>query len=226
MAAKNNTPQEENSIDALNNTLTSAGDKIIKNRKPLLWAVGGVVVLALLVLGYIFFIQKPNAAKSSDAFNNVEVQAMGNDSIATAGYRSVADKYEGTDGGNLAALSAGEALYDEQKYEEAAKYLLKFKTSDDMMMANVECLIGDCYVGLKKYDAALNYFDKSIRTAAGNPQIVPRVLDKKARIYDEQKKYDLALKCYEEIEKDYPVYQNGNYPAKAYIAREKARLGK
>lgn len=226
MASKNHTSKEDNSIDVLNDTLTSAGDKIIKNRKPILIGVGVVIALALLVLGYIFFIQKPNATKASDAFNNVEVQAAGNDSIALVGYRNVADKYEGTDGGNLAALSAGEALYDQKKYEEAAKYLQKFETSDEVMMSNVECLIGDCYVGLNKYEDALGYFDKSIRTAAGNPQIVPRVLDKKARIYDEQKKFDMALQCYETIDKDYPTYQNGNYPVKAYIAREKARLGK
>lgn len=226
MASKKQTPTEETTIDNLNNTLTSAGETIAKNSKKILWITGAVIIAALLVLGYIFFISKPKEEKALAAFNNVEVQALGNDSIATASYKQVADKYTGTDGGNLAALSAGEALYDQGKYEEAAKYLANFKTSDEVMMSNVLILLGDCNVNMKKYDDALSIYDKAISTADNNPEIVPRALDKKARVYDAQKKYDLALACYETIAKEYPNYQNGGYGAEAYAAREKARLGK
>lgn len=217
---------EATAIDNLNESLTSAGQKIANNGKKILMITCGVAVVALLVIGYIFFIQKPKEAKSNDAFNNVELTAQGNDSIATAGYIKVADQYKGTVGGNLAALSAGEALYDQGKYQEAAKYLEQFKTDDEVMMANAQILLGDCYVNMKKYDEALGIYDHAIRTSGNNPEIAPRVLDKKARIYDEQKKYAEALECYQTIEKQYPRYQNGGYPVAAYIAREEARLGK
>ena len=60
-----------------------------------------------------------------------------------------------------------------------------------------------------------------------NEQIVPRVLLKEANIYDEQKKYDKALECYEKITKEYPAFQPGNGATiEAYAEREKARLGK
>ena len=88
-------------------------------------------------------------------------------------------------------------------------------------------LQGDCYVNLKQYDKALSCFDKAVKKADGNPQIAPRVLLKEANVYDAQKKYADALKCYERIASDFPTFQLGNgMTVEAYIAREKARLGK
>ena len=57
-----------------------------------------------------------------------------------AEYQKVADEFGGTDGGNLAALAAGERLYDMGKYEEALKYLLQFDSKEDVIMANAQCL--------------------------------------------------------------------------------------
>ncbi|MDE6340498.1 MAG: tetratricopeptide repeat protein, partial [Muribaculaceae bacterium] len=142
-------------------------------------------------------------------------------------YKEVADKYSGTDAGKLAALSAGEALYNTGNYEEAVKYLNKFSCKDAVLEANAMVLTGDCYVNLKKYDEALGAYSKAIRKADRNPQIVPRVLLKEANVYDAQQKYDKALDCYKEIKKDYPEFQLGNgVSIDAYIARENARLGK
>lgn len=228
MASKKHdkTQEEQTSIEVLNEQLTSVGQKMAGHSKQIMTWSFVVAGVALLVIGYIFLIHKPGQTKAMDAFNNVEVQAAGNDSIAGISYKKVADQYKGTDGGNLAALSAGEALYDEGKYAEAAKYLERFKTGDRVVMASVEVLLADCYVNMSKYNDALSMYDQAIRTSENNPEITPRVLDKKARVYDKLKKYDEALKCYESIEKQYPSYQNGAYPAAAYAERERARLGK
>ena len=69
--------------------------------------------------------------------------------------------------------------------------------------------------------------DEAISRADRNPQIVPRVLLKKANIYDAQKKYADALKCYETLKTEYPEFRLGSgMSVDAYIEREKARLGK
>lgn len=226
MATKKNEPQEQTTLDNLNNTLTSAGESIVKNSKALSWGIGAVVIVALAIIAYVFFVHKPNVEKSNNAFNNVEITAAGNDSIAVAEYQKVADEFGGTDGGNLAALAAGERLYDMGKYEEALKYLLQFDSKEDVIMANAQCLIGDCYVNLQKYEDAISYFDKAIGLAEGNEALMPRFLDKKATVYDELKQYDKALQCYETIKAEYPEYGNGNYAVDAYISRENVRLGK
>lgn len=226
MASQNQNPQDETTIDKVNTRLTEAGTKIADNRKYIFWGIGAVVVVAVFILCYLFFYRNPHTQKSYDAYNKVEISAV-NDSVAAVQYKQVADKYKGDAAGNLAALSAGEALYNEGKYAEAAEYLKRFDSDDDVLNANALVLTGDCYVNLKKYDEALEYYQKAVKEADENPQIVPRTLLKVANIYDEQKKYDKALECYTTIKNDYPEFRLGNgVGIDAYIARENARLGK
>lgn len=225
--ANNKEVEEQNAIDKLNTNLGSASEKIAQNKKVIFWAVGGIAVVAAFILSYLFIYRNPKLNKAFEAYNQVEIQAMGNDSIAAAEYKKVADKYSGTDAGDLAALNAGEVLYDQGKYQEAAKYLEQASISEPVLAANTLALTGDCYVNLKKYDQALDFYGKAISKADKNPQIVPRVLLKEANVYDEQKKYDKALECYQQIKNDYPTFQLGNGASiDAYIAREEARLGK
>lgn len=224
--ASQNQPQEESAIEKMNSHLTSAGQAIAENKSVITWVVVAIVAVAALVFGYIYFYLKPQNEKAFTAYNKVEMTAMGNDSIAAAQYKEVADKFGG-DAGKLAALSAGEALYNEGKYEEAAKYLQKFSCDDAVLNANALVLAGDCYVNLKKYDEAISLYEQAVRKAQGNIQIVPRVLLKEANVYDEQKKYDKALGCYRIIKNDYPEFRLGNgVDIDAYIAREEARMGK
>ncbi len=228
MASDNNKQQtEETGIDVLDRNLQEMGRQVAVNKTALYVAFGAIIVIAAATLCYIYFLRNPKIEKSYEAYNKVETVAMGNDSLAAAQYKQVADQYSGTDAGNLAALSAAEALYNTGKYEEAAKYLKQFKTKDEVLEANAEILLGDCYVNLKKYDQALEAFTTAVRKGEGNPQIVPRALLKKAVVYDAQKKYADALECYNIIKRDFPKFQLGNgISIDAYIEREKARIGK
>ncbi|MDE7401794.1 MAG: tetratricopeptide repeat protein [Muribaculaceae bacterium] len=223
MANKNNV-EEPNAIDRLNDNLGAASEKIAANKKVIFWVIGGIVVVAAFVLSYLFIYRNPKINRSFEAFNAVEITAAGNDSVATAEYKKVAEKYGSTDAGQLAALSAAESYYNMGKYKEAAQMLDGVKIGEPILAANALVLEGDCYVNLKKYDEALNCFNKAIKKADKNPQIVARVLLKEANIYDAQKKYDKALECYKTIKADYPEFEPGNgVSIDAYIAREVER---
>jgi len=224
--ASNEKEQNEGAIEKLNDNLTSAGEKIANNKKYIFWALGVIVVVAGFILSYFFIYRNPHLKGASEAYNQVEINAMGNDSIAAAEYKKVADKYKHTPAGHLAALEAAENFYDQGKYKEAIECLDKASVSEDVLEANGYILKGDCYVNLKQYDKALEAFKKGISAADKNEQIVPRALLKCANVYDEQKKYGDALKCYEQIKADYPAFELGMASIDAYIAREQARLGK
>ncbi|MBD5358013.1 MAG: tetratricopeptide repeat protein [Bacteroides sp.] len=227
MASQNQQQQDETAIDKMNSQLTAAGDKIANNKKIIFWGVGVIAVVAVFVLSYLFIYRNPHLQGAYEAYNKVETEVMGNDSLAAVKYMEVANQYKHDKAGKLAALSAGQALYNEGKYAEAADYLKRFSSDDDVLEANTLVLVGDCYVNLKKYDEALDYFQKAVRKANSNPQIVPRVLLKEANVYDEQKKYDKALECYTQIKDGYPDFKFGNgLSIDAYIARENARLAK
>lgn len=225
MASHKDNHQEETAVDRMNSHLTDAGARIADNKKIIFIAVGVILVVAAFVLSYLFIYKNPHVEKAFEAYNGIETQVL-NDSTAAAQYMEVADTYGSDDAGKLAALSAGEALYNQGRYEEAAQYLKKFSSKDDVLESNALVLTGDCYVNLQNYDEAINYYQKAIRKANNNPQIVPRVLLKEANVYDAQANYGKALECYEQIKNNYPEFQLGNgVEIDAYIAREIARMG-
>lgn len=225
--ATNEKNQEQNAIDNLNSTLTSAGEKVANNKKIIYWVLGIIAVAAACCAAYIWLYQVPQAKNSQAAYDQVMTKASDNDSIAAVEYAKVADKFSHTDAGNLAALQAGIAYYDLGKYKESIKYLEKFSSKDDVMNAQAKILLGDANVNLKNYDAALAAYNGALRIASGNHQVAPVIIWKEANIYDAQKNYAKALECYEQIKNTYPEFNLGNgMTIDAYIAREKARLGK
>ncbi|MBD5288773.1 MAG: tetratricopeptide repeat protein [Bacteroides sp.] len=221
-----NNENEQNAIDKLNSNLSSASEKIANNKKIIYWVLGAIVVVAGFILSYFFIYRNPHLKGAAEAYNQVEITAVGNDSIAAAEYKKVAEKYPHTPAGHLAALEAAEDFYDQGKYKDALECLDKANIDEKVLKANAIILKGDCYVNLKQYDKALDEFKDAVKKGDKNDQIVPRALLKCANIYDEQKKYAKALECYEQIKNEYPSFQLGNTSIDAYIEREKARLGK
>lgn len=224
MASSNRTPEQPDQLETLNNRLTNLGRNIETNKKAMGIAMGAILVVACLTFAWLYLYKIPTNKKAMEAYNKVELNSA-NDSVVAAAYKKIADDYGSSAAGNLAALSAGETLYDAGKYAEATKYLKKFSSSDKVIDANAQILLGDCYVNLKKYDDALSAFKSAVKKADGNPQIAPRALLKQAVVYDEQKKFGDALKCYETIKNDFPEFSLGNgLSIDSYIEREKARL--
>lgn len=225
MASTNQNPEQPDQLEQINSRLTDLGRNIETNKKAMGIAMGAILVVACLTFAWLYLYKIPTGNKAMEAYNKVELSSMMNDSLASAQYKKVADEYGSTAAGKLAALSAAQTLYTSGKYEEAAKYLKKFSSKDKVLDANAQILLGDCYVNLKKYDDAIAAFKHAVSKADGNPQIAPRALLKQAVVYDEQKKFSDALKCYETIKKDYPQFSLGNgLSIDSYIEREKARL--
>ena len=224
-----NTPTqpEQNAIDTLNDQLTNVSERVAKNKKVLTWTLVFVILIGLCWCGWLWFYQTPRTNNSVKAYDEAMTKAMAGDSVAAIEFAKVADKFSGTDAGNVAAMQAAQAYYRTGKYQEVVKYLKKFSTKDDVMGAQADVLLGDAYVNLKKYDDAISSFQNAVKKASGNEQIVPMVLWKEANVYDAQKKYAEALNCYEQIKSAFPNFTFGNgLTPDAYIAREKARLGK
>lgn len=224
MANHQDKHQEDTAVDRMHSHLTDAGSKLAENKKIILIAAGIILICGAFVMSYLFIYKNPHVEKAFEDYNGIETQML-NDSTAAAQYMDVADRYKNDDAGKLAALSAGEALYNQGRYEEAAQYLKRFSSSDDILESNALVLTGDCYVNLQDYDQALQYYQKAIKKAHDNPQIVPRVLLKEANVYDAQSNYGKALECYETIKEKFPEFQPGNgIEMDAYIARELARI--
>ena len=229
MASHKNNEEKAGVVENLDSHLTKAGQTVANNKKIIYIAVGVVAVAAAFVLSYLFIYRNPRLQNSWDAYNKVLLMRdkgeLTGDSLVAEEFQKVSVNFSGTPAGNVAALSAAEAFYDVKQYDRAIKLLEKLDLSEPILQSQAKALLGDCYVNTEKYDQALEAYDKAIKIADGNPELVPNYLIKEANIYDFQKKYDKALSCYEEIKNKYPNYNFGN-GIDYYIERTKAQAGK
>lgn len=229
MASKKNIEEKANVVENLNSHLTKAGEKVANNKKIIFICIGVAACVAAFVLSYLFIYRNPRLQNSWEAYNKVLLMQHRDQNMEPAKlgdeFRNVATNFSSTPAGNIAALSAAEAYYDAEKYEDAVKLLTNLGISDPLLKSQAMALKGDCLVNLDKNDEALAAYDEAIQIADGNPELVPGYLIKKANIYSHLKQYDKSLACYEEIKAKYPRYQFGN-GIDYYIEREKALAGK
>lgn len=217
--------EQENVIENINDNLTTASRKLVENKKTVMWICGIILVCGIFFCSWLWFFHSPRVKKGFDEYTKASTTAT-NDTVKAENLKKVADQYGFYDSGKLAALEAGESLFNVGKYEEAIAYLQKFNNSNSQLQAGAKSLIGDCYVNLKKYDDALSAYADAIKAADENPVIVPMILLKEVNIYREMKKPEKVLECLETIKKDYPDYQPTGPSIDALIARENALLGK
>lgn len=205
--AKNESKQSIEAIEA-------AAEKSAKTRKLIAICGGGLAVVIIGILVYVFAIKQPGIAKSQQAANEADLLALslGNDADSTvvAAYQEVADQY-GYSGGSRAAYMAASGLYRQGKYEEALTYINKFDGDDNAVAALAEGLKGDCYVNLDRLDDAVKAFDKAIKKADGNDFLTPYFMSKKATVLAAQGNNAEAAKLYEEIETGYPMFGDQIY---------------
>ena len=192
--------------------------KTKKYRKQLTGLFIAVVVVLVAILVW-FLVRQSQAAKADQAIALADVEQ--NDSIALELYKDAAS--HGTKSGDRAKIESAIRLYNAGNYEEALKYLNDASASDEIVAAGIQTLKGDCYVNLKNYDAALSAYDKAIKEADHNSQLVPIILIKEAHVYNELKDYSAEAKAYGKIVDEYPTYgEAANLDIRKYYERAKA----
>lgn len=215
------------SIDELNESLSSIEQRVENNKKSIYWVVGAIIVVAAVIMGYVYGIHNPNMneARTEIAKADMEV-SLGNDSLALAQYKSVADNFSNS-AANRANLDAAILLYEDGKYEEAAAYINKFDAEGVIVGPASQSLLGDCYVNFKKYDEALGAYDKAISLSNDNSLYTPLFMIKKATVYRELKNYAAEADVFQTIKDKYPTFtQSYNFDLDKYLDRAKALAGK
>ncbi|MDE5568373.1 MAG: tetratricopeptide repeat protein [Muribaculaceae bacterium] len=192
--------------------------KTKKYRKQLTALFVAVAVILVAILAW-FLVRQSQVAKADQAIALADVEQ--NDSIALNLYKDAAA--HGTKSGDRAKIETAIRLYQAGNYEEAVKYLDDASASDEIIAAGIETLKGDCYVNLQNYDAAIKAYEKAVKEANHNSQLVPIILVKEANVYREQKNYAAEAKAYGKIVEEYPTYgEAANLDIRKYYERAKA----
>ena len=183
---------------------------IIKYKNKFLAVIGAIVIVIVGILGYQNFISEPNEKKAAEAlfqgeqyFNadNFEVALKG-DSLGYAGFLTVADKFSGTDAGNLANAYAGICYAQLGQYEEAVKYLDKFSAEDQLVSPALMGTMGNCYAQLGQIEKAAATLMKAADKADSHA-LSPIYLVQAGQIYEKLGKNSEAIKAYKTVKEKY-----------------------
>ncbi|MDE7469929.1 MAG: hypothetical protein K2M57_00600 [Paramuribaculum sp.] len=239
MATENKTPINNDPIlAAAEQSVQAEENRVKRNQKVIAWGIIATAAVLIVILVYVFAIRRPGIEAGNQAIGQADTSlALGQDSLALAQYKQVADKY-GYDAGNRAALNAAILLYQqaagetdqaakEAKLNEALKYCGKYSAKEQVIGAAARSLEGDCYVNLGQLEKAVSCYQKAISTSDNNPYYTPLFMMKEATVQRALGNYSAEAALYEQIQSQYPSYGQGyGIDINKYLDRAKANAAK
>lgn len=209
--APNPTPEQE--VQQTDDLLAKA-----KSNSKLILGLSVFILVVIVAILIWFFVSKNGSARADEAVGRADLEQ--NDSVALERYREAAE--HGYKSGNRAKLEVAMRLYEAGNYSEALDYLKDASIDDKVVAAGALTLEGDCYVNLEEYDNAIKAYQKAVKKADKNPQIVPVILIKEANVYREQANYAEEAKALKTIIDEYPMYvQSSQVDVKKLYERAK-----
>lgn len=181
-----------------------------KNKKLLLIAGIGLVVVIIGYFGYQKFVSEPHAEESQDAYWNAFYEFQNGDSTGVSitgtenymGFEEISTEYAGTPGGNIATYALGINAMEKKEFESALAYFEECEFEDVMVGTLVIGLMGDCYVEMGKYDEAAEKFEEAALREA-NEFTSPMFYKKAGLVYQELGQNDKAIIAYQKIKDDW-----------------------
>lgn len=222
--------QQADNLQELESALTRTEQFIEDNQKIMSYIIGGVVlvVVAYLAINKFYIHPKQKEAQSQmftaetyfekDSFN-LAINGDGN----YLGFLDIIDNYGITKSANLAKYYIGLSYLHLGQFEDAVKYLKKFKTKDYLLGPVKEGALGDAYLELGDQGAALSHYKKASEMNS-NEFTKPIYLQKAASLAELMGKLQEALDLYKQIKTDFPNSTEGRNIDK-YIARVEVKMG-
>jgi tetratricopeptide (TPR) repeat protein len=201
----------------------------IDNNKNAVMIAGGVVLVLVVGLIYLFQSYLPTQNEKAQKAMYMAEFAFAKDSFALAlngqtlganpykGFAFVAKDFGWTKAGKLANYYAGLCCLNLKQYDEAIAYLEKFSTDDPIIGALRLSAIGDAYMERNKKDEGIKYYEKAA-DFSDNETYTPFFLLKTGLAYEKAKKPEEAKKAFEKIRDQYPRSEEAQ-KIDAYIAR-------
>ena len=166
MATKKNDKQALQQ-ERIEETVSKTEQFYNENKKTIWGCLIAAVVIALGILAYNQFYLKPKKAEAQEqmfpaeaAFRDGNFDLALNGDGNNYGFAQVIDEY-GSKAGKAVYLYAGICELQLQNYEETVSYLKKYNGKEPILAARAQACLGDAYVGLQDYEAALAQYEKA-----------------------------------------------------------------
>ena len=199
--------RQQNMAEAVSKT-----EEFFKKYGNLLYGcVIAVLVIALAILAYNRFILQPKKQQAMDQlvraerwFDAGEYELALTGDSNDLGLEDIISQY-GSKAPEAVYMYAGIAKLHTGAYEDAISYLKKYNGKDPIMLARAQACIGDCYVELKDYATAVDYFTKAAKTT--DNALAAAYLQKAGIAAEAAGNKEQALSFYKEIKNQW-----GNAP--------------
>jgi len=218
------------SPEALAGQINKAEVFFLKNRKVVLGIGGAIIVAIAAFAGYRAYIgTQEGTAQNALAsvvydFEADSLQKALNGAGGNEGLLSIADNYKGTDASNLASFYAGVALLKQGKYDEAISRLQSFSSSDLLIHARAQSLIGDAYLEKNQAAEAISYYQKAADYEK-NEYFTPVYLMKLALAQEKANQPADAVVTYKRVVDEFPL-SSEVVNAKKYMGLLEGQVGK
>ncbi len=177
------------------------------NKKPVLWGVGAVIVVALVV-SFLIYRQDQRETAASEALSNVAIPQSPGISAATVAenYLKVAAEYPTSKAGARALLMAAGLLFTEGKYAEARNQFERFRRehADSQFVGEAMLGVAACLDAQGQAREAMRAYKELIDRRPGD-YVLPQARFALARLHEAQKEPEQARNLYEEVERMDPM---------------------
>ena len=197
-----------------------------ENGKLLSIIAAAVVVVAAGIFCFQKFVYQPAQAEAQGQMALAEANFRAGDyELAlngdgnVLGFAQIIEEY-GAKAGKAADFYAGVCELQLGNWDLAIKYLKAYNGKDAILKARALACIGDAYVGLEDYTAALGYFEKA--AAVVDNMFAAGYLLKAGVVAEKLGQNEKALGFYNKIKDQYPSSMEG-YDVDKYSGRIEAR---
>lgn len=221
----------EEKIHKVEEALGRTEQFIEDNQQTLIIVICAVIIIVLGYFGFKKFYLQPREKEAQSQMWMAE-KYFEQDSLNKAlngdgtypGFLSIMDDYSMTKSANLAKYYTGVIYLKKGEFQNALDYLKRFKGRDVLVTSMAKGAMGDAYLELGDSEKALSFYLKAAEKYT-NDFTTPVFLMKAAWTYEHLKKYEDAIKLFEQIRTEYPKSAEARGIEK-YISRDKALMGK
>lgn len=216
----------EHDVDSSVETVEKIKSFWSKNGKAVTYILGALLLLTGGFWAYKNFVQQPKEAESLDkSFKAEEYYKLDSFNLAlngdgvNPGFIKIADKYSGTQVGNLAKFYAGVCFVKTNQNQKAVDYLKDFSTDSKQVQQRAYKLLGDAYGDLGKGSDAVEYYKKAAKEFETDQAASAEALFSAAYCAQHLlNKPQEAIELYTQLKQKFPRTQQG-FEADKYLAQ-------
>jgi TolA-binding protein len=182
------------------------------NKKIVNGVLGGIVVLAIVIVAYMNNVNANNQKANTELGKVMAYYDQGKFDLAIGGnlqenirgLQSIVDDYGSTKAGELAKFYLASAYCAQSDYDKALRYFLDVSVKDEMITASAIAGAGSCYEAKHDYEKAASMYEKAAFNSTKDVNAAENMFHA-ARNYLSAGKKEKAAELFKKVKKEFPT---------------------